>query len=95
MSRGLGRLQRQIVRYLEKSPERRASRRQLEKVFVDQEGHTASNLLRAIRSLERMYHLSLRDVADKDRAFVSLPRQVERISEDYILALLRQAAERP
>ena len=95
MSCGPGRLQRQIVRYLEKSPERRASRRQLEKVFVDQEGHTASNLLRAIRSLERMYHLSLRDVADKDRAFVSLPRQVERISEVYILALLRQAAERP
>jgi hypothetical protein len=94
MSRGPGRLQRQIVRHLEKSPERRASRRELEKVFVEQEGHTASNLLRAIRSLERMYHLSLRDTADKDRAFVSLPRRYQRISEDYALALLREAAER-
>jgi hypothetical protein len=95
MSRGPGRLQRQIVRYLEKSPERRTSRRELERVFVDQEGHTASNLLRAIRLLEMMYHLSLKDVADKDRAFVSLPRRTERISEDYVLALLREAAEQP
>ena len=95
MSHGPGRLQRQVVSYLDKRPERRASRRELEKEFVNQEGHTASNLLRAIRSLERMYYLSLRDEADKNRALVSLPRRAERISEEYVFALLREGAERP
>ena len=91
MSRGPGRLQRQIVQRLETAPERRLSRRALEEIFVDGAGYGASNLLRAIRSLDRMRYVSLEDRPDLDRSHVSLPRPVERMSDDEIFALLTQA----
>lgn len=93
MSRGPGRLQRQIIKHLEKNPQRSVSRRELEEVLAGKKGHTTSNVLRAVRSLEKMYRISLQDKFDKDLALVSLPRTEGRLSEDYVLALLREGGE--
>jgi hypothetical protein len=87
MSRGPGRLQRQILQHLESVPERRLSRRALEDTFVEEAGYEASNLLRSIRSLERMRRVLLKEGPDLDRSHVSLPRPAKRMSDDDIFAL--------
>ena len=92
MSRGPGCLQRRILRRLEATPERRLSRRALEETFVAGAGHGSSNLLRAIRGLERMRFVSLHEGPDLDRSHVSLPRQAKRISDDEVFALLARAS---
>ena len=93
MSRGPGRLQRCIVERLKETPERRLSRRALEEIFVDRADYTSSNLLRAIRGLERMNYVSLYDVADLNRSYVSLPRPVEPVSEEFLARLLAEVGE--
>ncbi len=93
MSRGPGRLQRQIVQRLEAAPERCLSRRALEEIFVAGAGYGSSNLLRAIRSLERMRYISVQEGQDLDRSHVSLPRSAERMSDDEIFTLLAQAMD--
>jgi len=93
VSRGPGCLQRQILRRLEATSERRLSRRALEEVFVDGAGCGSSNLLRAIRGLVRMRRISLHEGPDLDRSHVSLPRPAERISDDEVFALLARAAD--
>jgi hypothetical protein len=93
LSRGPGRLQRQVLQRLEAAPGRSLSRRALEEIFVAGAGYGASNLLRAIRSLDRMRYVSLHDGPDLDRSHVSLPRLVEPMSDDEIFALLTQATD--
>jgi hypothetical protein len=95
LSRGAGRLQRAILKRLHKSPEGRLSRLELAEFFVKQEGHTCSNLLRAIRGLERVHRVHLHDTPDLARAYVSLPQRVELLSDEVISELLREIRERP
>jgi hypothetical protein len=78
---------------LEVAPERRLSRRALEENFVDGTGYGSSNLLRAIRSLERMCYVSLHEGPDLDRSLVSLPRPVQLMGDDEIFALLARATD--
>jgi hypothetical protein len=94
MSRGPGRLQRQIVKHLEATPERRLSRRSLEETFVEGAGYGSSNLLRAIRSLERMHRVHLHQGASVDQSYVSLPRAVEPVSDELIAELLKEIGGR-
>ena len=89
MSRGPGRLQRSLLERLQETPEGRLSRQDLAEYFVRQSGHSCSNVLRAIRGLERMHLVHLHDVPDLTEAFVSLPRPAERLSEDFIFGLLQ------
>lgn len=94
MSRGAGRTQRQVLTTLKQRRRREISRRELEKVLVGgKDGCTESNLLRAIRGLERIRAVSLYDVADKDRAVVRL-RSAGRISEERVGELLREVNTR-
>lgn len=94
MSRGPGRLQRLVLKRLQETPERRLSRRELEKIFVDQGRYTSSNLLRTIRSLERMRRLSLLEGRSLDDSFVSLPRRVEPVSNELLSQLLAELGGR-
>jgi hypothetical protein len=79
---------------LQESPEGRLSRLELAEYFVEQEGHSSSNLLRAIRGLERVYRVHLRDSPDLARASVSLPQPAEFLSEATISEILREIGER-
>ena len=94
MSRGPGRLQRLVLKRLQETPERRLSRRELEKIFVDQGRYTSSNLLRTIRSLERMRRLSLLEGQSLDDSFVSLLRRVEPVSNELLSQLLAELGGR-
>jgi phytoene/squalene synthetase len=62
MSRGLGRCQHRVIELLEKSPERRANREELEEVLVGSEGFDESNVLRAIKSLARRRYVIFEDI---------------------------------
>ncbi len=89
MSRGPGRLQRSIVEHLEAAPEGRLSRRELQRIFVDQAGYEPSNLLRAIRGLKKMNYVYLYETPNLDSSHVSLPRPAaERINEEFLFSLL-------
>ena len=94
MSRGVGRLQRALLQRLQESPDGRLSRQDLAEIFVKQEGHTSSNLLRAIRALERVHRVHLHDSPDLARAYVSLPQPVEFLSEAEISEILREIRAR-
>jgi hypothetical protein len=94
MSRGPGRLQRQILQHLESVPERRLSRRALEETFVDGAGYDSSNLLRAIRGLERTHRVYLRERPNLNQSYVSLPRAVEPMSDELIAELLAEIGGR-
>jgi hypothetical protein len=94
VSRGPGRLQRAVLRRLEESPEKRLSRLELAEYFVEQQGHSQSNLLRAIRGLERVHLAHLRDTPDLARACVSLPQPAAFLSEEVISEILREIGER-
>jgi hypothetical protein len=95
LSRGAGRLQRAILKRLNKSPEGRLSRLELTEFFVKQEGHTSSNLLRSIRGLERVHRVHLHDSPALARAYVSLPQRAELLSDEVISEILREIRERP
>jgi hypothetical protein len=94
MSRGPGRLQRQIVQHLEAAPNRRLSRRALEETFVDGADYGSSNLLRAIRGLERMHRVYLHEGPNLDQSYVSLPRVVEPVSDELLAELLAEIGGR-
>ncbi len=94
MSRGPGRLQRQIVERLKAAPQRRLSRRELQGIFADQAGYDASNRLRAIRGLERMNLVYLHEAPDLGGSHVSLLLPTaEPVSEEFLLSLLAEAGE--
>ena len=67
---------------------------ELTKHFVKQEGHTASNLLSAIRGLERNYLVHLRDSPDLARAYVSLLQPGKFLSDEAISEILREIGGR-
>ncbi len=92
MSRGPGRLQRRILDHVKAASGYRASRKALEVAFVDHGQATSSNLLRAIKSLDRMDHVSFVEGSDPDRSWVSIPRPVrETFSDEFVLGLLAES----
>jgi hypothetical protein len=93
MSRGPGRLQRQIVELLKAQPDRRLSRRNIDAVLVERERHDSSNVLRAIRGLRRMRCIGLSEGRSLDDSFVSLPPPAKPVSDDKVFALLAKIGE--
>jgi hypothetical protein len=94
VSRGLGRCQRRIVQLLEKSPERRANRAEIERVLVCLESFHESNVLRAIRSLARHRYVIFEDGHRKESSYVKLLPKREPISEDWLFEVLAQIGGR-
>jgi hypothetical protein len=94
MSRGPGRLQRRVLERLHKVPEGRMSRRALEERFVDHGRSTASNLRRALVSLERMGYVSLQEGPNLDESYVHLPPPVESLSDEVVSQLLAEIRDR-
>jgi hypothetical protein len=94
MSRGNGRLMRRILQVLETTPERSLDRVELERVLVGAEGFDPSNVLRAIKGLARKHRVGFTDRRHKGDSLVSLPRQVQRIAEDEIFALLTEIKDK-
>ena len=90
LSRGNGRLQRRIVELLEEAPERRRSREELDAVLVGIEGFDGSNVLRAIKGLARKHRVGFADRRHKKDSVVSLPRKVERLTDEEIFELLAE-----
>jgi hypothetical protein len=90
VSRGLGRCQRRVIEVLEKSPERRANRLELEEVLVVSEGFDESNLLRSIKSLARHRHVIFEDGHSKESSFVGLPPKREPLPESTVFELLAE-----
>jgi len=62
--------------------------------FVKREGHSSSNLLRAIRGLERAHRVHLHDSPDLAKAHVTLAQPAEFLSEAVISEILREIGER-
>ncbi len=91
MSRGPGRTQRKIVDLLEAQSDRRLSRRDIDAVLVDEDGHHPSNVLRAIRGLRRLRRVGLSEGKSLDDSFVSLPSPPRPVSDDEAFALLAKA----
>jgi hypothetical protein len=94
MSRGPGRLQRQIVQRLEAAPRRSLSRRALEERFVGHGRYVSSNLRRALVGLERMGYVSLEEGPNLDQSYVSLPPPVAHLSDEVVSQLLAQIRDR-
>jgi hypothetical protein len=94
MSRGPGRLQRQIVQRLKAAPGRSLSRRALEERFAGRGKYTPSNLRRALVSLERRGHIILEEGRNLDEGNVALPPPVEPLSDQIISQLLAQLRDR-
>lgn len=90
LSRGSGRLQRRILELLEQCPERKGNREELDRVLVDVEGFDPSNVLRAIKGLVRKHRVGFTDQRHKRDSLVSLPRKIQRITDDEISALLAE-----
>jgi len=79
---------------LEKSPERRANRAELEEVLVELEGFDESNVLRSIRSLARRRFVIFEDGHCKENSFVRLLPRREPISEDWLFEVLAKIGGR-
>jgi hypothetical protein len=94
LSCGPGRLQRRVLDRLHKAPEGRISRRALEERFVGHGRYTASNLRRALVSLERMGYVSLQEGSNLDESYVTLPPPVKPLSDELISELLAQLRDR-
>jgi transcription initiation factor IIE alpha subunit len=90
LSRGNGRLQRRILELLEQSSERKANREELDQVLVQAEGYDQSNVRRAIKGLARKRLVGFTDRRRKRESLVSLPRKIQRITDDEISALLAE-----
>ncbi len=89
MSQGPGRIERGILYLLALSPGHSLSRHQLEGVLVEQKGFSPSNVLRAIRSLQRDHIVSFEDVADKSKASVALV-PAEPVADERVFGLLAE-----
>jgi hypothetical protein len=94
MSRGPGRLQRQIVQRLEASPGRNLSRRALEERFAGRGKYTSSNLRRALVGLERRGHIILEEGRTLDESYVHLPSPIEPLSHEVVSELLTELRDR-
>jgi hypothetical protein len=94
VSQGLGRCQRRIIALLEKSPERRANRAELEEVLIEVEGFDESNVLRSTKSLARRRYVIFEDAHRKENSFVQLLPKREPISESWIFEVLAQIGDR-
>jgi hypothetical protein len=70
------------------------TRRALEERFEGHGRFTASNLRRALVSLERMGHIILEEGRTLDKSYVSLPPPVEPLSDEVISQLLAQIRDR-
>ncbi len=96
MSRGLGKLQRKLLgtlMFTNRKSQRSGedpwiSRRTLEATFV-QQGHTPSNILRALRSLERENLVRIREGRTLDDSYVTCFPS-EPFDGETVLAILRQ-----
>jgi len=64
------------------------SRRALEERFLGHGRYTSSNLLRALRSLERMGFVSLEEGPNLDQSYVHLPPPVQPLSDEVVSQLL-------
>lgn len=83
-------MQRRILELLEQCPEHRKNREELDRVLVDVEGFDPSNVLRAIKGLARKHHVGFTDRRHKKVSMISLPREVRRITDDEISALIAE-----
>ena len=93
MSRGPGRVQRKIVKLLEAQPDRRLSRRDIDAVLVEEDGHDPSNVRRALRGLRRVRRVGLDEGRSLDDSLVSLPSPPRPVSDDEVFALLAKVDE--
>jgi hypothetical protein len=93
MSRGLGIIQRRIVKLLEAQPDRRLNRREIDAVLVGEEGHDPSNVRRALRGLRRTRRVGLYEGWSLDDSLVTLPSPPRPMSDDEVFALLAQINE--
>jgi hypothetical protein len=93
MSRGSGRLMRRIVEIVERAPERKMNRKDLDDVLVA-EGYFPQNTLRAIKSLSRRHLLYLKEGASRKDSVVRLPQEVRVLSDDEIAAILKEISGR-
>lgn len=91
MARGPGRTQRAVIARLLSAPEHRLTRRELEDSLCPR-GIRPSNLLRALRSLERACILHFNDCPDKSQASVALLSPERVFTDDEILTLIRAAS---
>jgi hypothetical protein len=90
MSRGLGLLMRMIVERLTEAENSTMTRAQIEDQFVPL-GFRSDNILRAIRTLDRLHVLRLREGRFAETSRVRLFRPVENpIPDDELLAILRR-----
>src|SRR5215207_3269795 len=94
MSRGAGHLQRRILELLEQSPERKRNREDLDEVLVQAEAYDPSNVLRAIKGLARKRLVGFTDRRHKRDSVVTLPHEVQRITEDQISTLLAEIRDK-
>ena len=93
MSRGPGIVQRKILELLERQPDRRLNRRDIDAVLVEEEGHDPSNVRRALRGLRRTRRVGLYEGRSLDDSRVILPSPPMPMSDDEIFALLAQINE--
>ena len=93
MSRGSGRLMRRILEIVERAPERKMNRRDLDDMLVA-EGFFPQNTLRAIRSLARRHQVHLKYGPSREKSIVRLPKEVRVFSEDEIAEILKEIGGR-
>jgi hypothetical protein len=93
MSRGPGLVQCKILELLERQPDRRLNRRDIDAVLVEEEGHDPSNVRRALRGLRRTRRVGLYEGRSLDDSRVILPSPPMPMSDDEIFALLAQINE--
>lgn len=91
MSRGPGLLMRRVIAELKKAHSHCLTRRQLEDRLCP-EGYRSDNVLRAVRTLARMYKVSYVERRFPEDSTVHLPIPVENpIPEEEIYALLERS----
>jgi hypothetical protein len=70
------------------------SRRALDEHFAGHGRYTASNLRRALVSLERMGYVSLQEGPNLDQSYVRLPPPAEPLSDEVVAQLLADIRDR-
>lgn len=85
---GPGRCQRRVLELLERATGHALDREELDAVLCDREGYDRSNVLRAIRSLERRRLVRFKDAHQKRDATVKLAPPPTPVSDEELTALL-------
>jgi hypothetical protein len=80
---------RRIVTILERAPERKMNRKDLDDVLVV-DGFFPQNTLRAIRSLARRHLVHLKEGPSREKSVVRLAKEVRVFSEDEIAEILKE-----